>query len=353
MIYLFTIGSLKVGGAERSVSRLVNHLAGMGSEVHLVLRKDEISFPLHPDVRVHILSGWNKGGKVRKIVQLRNALRRCIKEIDPDVSVGYTSLYSVILAATLVRNVVIRFDVYPLTLKKWKRSLFFTFLNLPNVQRIVCITSDTKTDLAPYFPKKQLEIIHNAALPEEAVVSQNEFSWPRRYFVGMARLVRTKGFQLTIQAFADSKAYRTHDFIILGDGGYRDRLQALCHKLGVEEYVHFLGYQKSPFPIIAGADFFVHASYREGFPNVLTEALSHGVPVIATDCKTGPSEIIQEGRNGYLIPVGDVAGLADKIELLCNNQVRLGQLSSYAKSSVSRFSEDIVFSRWEDMLSSV
>lgn len=352
--YLFAIGSLKFGGAERSVSRLSNHLAGEGHEVHLLLRKNIINYELSPDVKVHFLDNWREGGTVSRLFKFRRRLRQAILRIDPDVSVAYTSLYGVLLASTMIRPVAVRLDVYPLTLRPWKRLLFLSFYNLPNVRTIVCLTRDTKEDLSRFFPSHKLRVVHNAALPggdlrEKAALAEDGVT-SREYLVGLGRLAGTKGFDKSLRAYAKAEAYRHCDFVIIGDGVEMHNLKALSEELDIEEYVHFVGFRENPFPIVAGALCLVHASQREGFPNVFTEALSLGVPVIAMNCKTGPSEIIEPGINGYLVGVGDIDGMARKMNLILEDRSILTELRNNAEASVERFSEERVFRRWKEVL---
>jgi glycosyltransferase involved in cell wall biosynthesis len=279
-----------------------------------------------------------------------------IKEINPRVSVAYTSLNGVVLSSTLVKNGIVRFDVYPLTLKKWKRALFLSFLNLPNISRIICLTNDTKEDLLPYYPNKTLEVIPNAALPDRRRIAAQETTVSselehRPYIVSSGRLVRTKGFEVALRAYAKAGVHHQCDYVILGQGSLRERLVDLIEELGLQGHVHLLGYQSEPFPIVEKALCFVHASAREGFPNVLVEALSLGVPVIATNCKTGPSEIVQHGRNGFLTEMDDVEKISQYIhKIVSDPQLRL-ELSQYAPSSVDRFAEEKVFAQWENVLS--
>jgi len=337
------------------VSRLAGHLQSVGHDVHLVLRENIINYDLHPAITVHILENWRTGGKITKVYKFRKRLGETVRRIDPDVSVAYTSLYGALLASTLVKPVIVRLDVYPLTLKKWKWALFLAFYNLPNVRSIVCLTTDTKTDLKPYFPERKLEVIHNAALPSGTLRSQasnTDISLTARdYFVSVGRLASTKGFDRSLRAYAMAEAYRYCDFVVVGDGVERASLEALVRELDIEQYVHFAGYQENPFGIVANALCLIHSSSREGFPNVFTEALSLGVPVVAMDCKTGPSEIIQQGRNGFLVPMNDLEAMAEKMKRILEDSSLLDRLHGQAEASVERFSEDKVFRRWEEVLS--
>jgi glycosyltransferase involved in cell wall biosynthesis len=101
--------------------------------------------------------------------------------------------------------------------------------------------------------------------------------------------------------------------MILGKGRGRGRLEALAEKLGIKEDLHLPGFVSNPYAYMAQSDVFVLSSLWEGSPNVLTEALAVGIPVVSTDCESGPRELLQDGRYGPLVPVGDAEALATAI----------------------------------------
>ncbi|BAU50347.1 glycosyl transferase [Sulfurifustis variabilis] len=133
------------------------------------------------------------------------------------------------------------------------------------------------------------------------------------------RLTRQKDFPTLIRAFAQVRAERPCRLMILGDGGQRDDLLALAKQLGVAEDVALPGFQANPYAYVAHASLFVLSSVWEGSPNVLTEALALGIPVVSTDCPSGPREILAGGRYGKLVPTGDGDALARAmLETLAN-----------------------------------
>lgn len=101
--------------------------------------------------------------------------------------------------------------------------------------------------------------------------------------------------------------------VIFGEGRQRRRLSALAEHLGIAERIALPGFSDNPFAHVARADAFVLSSRFEGSPNALLEALAVGTPAIATDCPSGPREILGDGRYGPLVPIGDPRALADAI----------------------------------------
>jgi glycosyltransferase involved in cell wall biosynthesis len=135
-----------------------------------------------------------------------------------------------------------------------------------------------------------------------------------------------KDFPTLIRAFARVRQERPVRLLILGDvrnpekdGAYRDELQALPATLGVEADVSFAGFADNPFAYMRQAAAFVLSSAWEGLPTVLIEALACGCPVVSTQCPSGPAEILDNGRYGPLVPVGDDAALAAAINNVLDN----------------------------------
>ncbi len=128
--------------------------------------------------------------------------------------------------------------------------------------------------------------------------------------LGVGRLTRQKDFPTLVRAFARLRRARPCRLFILGEGRQRAQLQALTETLGVAADVHLAGAVSNPYAYLRRAGLFVLASMWEGSPNALTEALALGTPVVATDCPSGPREILADGRYGPLVPVGESEALA-------------------------------------------
>jgi glycosyltransferase involved in cell wall biosynthesis len=111
------------------------------------------------------------------------------------------------------------------------------------------------------------------------------------------------------------RARRDARLIIIGEGSERSSLERKVQELGLQEHVSLPGFQRNPYCFMSKANAFVLASEFEGLPNVLIQAMAFGTPVVATDCKSGPREILDGGRMGALVPVGDVAAIADAINV--------------------------------------
>jgi glycosyltransferase involved in cell wall biosynthesis len=128
--------------------------------------------------------------------------------------------------------------------------------------------------------------------------------------LGVGKLKPQKDFATLLRAFATLRAGRAARLVILGEGEQRGELEALAQNLGIAADVALPGFVDNPFPYMARASLFVLSSRFEGLPGVLIQALACGCPAVSTDCPSGPAEILEGGRYGPLVPVGDAEGLA-------------------------------------------
>ena len=122
--------------------------------------------------------------------------------------------------------------------------------------------------------------------------------------------MQSADFPTLLRAFALVRAARPCRLVILGEGGNRPKMEKLIAELGLASDADLPGFQSNPYPFLARANLFVLSSAWEGSPNVLTEAMALDTPVVSTDCPSGPRELLNDGKYGPLIPVGDVAALA-------------------------------------------
>jgi glycosyltransferase involved in cell wall biosynthesis len=129
--------------------------------------------------------------------------------------------------------------------------------------------------------------------------------------LAVGRLTAQKDFPTLLRAFAKLRQVQPAKLIILGEGEERSQLEALIEQLGLSSVVSLPGFVPNPCAFMSQAQVFVLSSAWEGFGNVLVESLAAGTPIVSTDCPSGPSEILADGRYGKLVPVGDVTQLAD------------------------------------------
>lgn len=183
----------------------------------------------------------------------------------------------------------------------------------------VGVSSGVADDMARLsgMDRAAFRVIHNPAATGQVIGNYGRpqsIAGPQGPLIlSVGTLKAVKRHDLLIRAFAQMSR-RDATLCILGEGKERPRLQALVDALGLDERVLLPGYQSDPAPWYAYADLFVLSSDHEGFGNVIVEALEQGVPVVSTDCPSGPREILEGGKYGTLVPVGDAAALASAID---------------------------------------
>jgi glycosyltransferase involved in cell wall biosynthesis len=187
---------------------------------------------------------------------------------------------------------------------------------------IVSVSRGVADDLSRVaaISQERISIINNPIdLERVAKSAAQEFDNPwfqpgqPPVLVAVGSLHPQKDYPTLLRAFVRVRTERNIRLVILGEGAERKSLQALIEELGVVDDVLLLGFQKNPYTYMSRAAVFVLSSIYEGFPNVLLEALACGCPIISTDCPSGPSEILDRGRYGRLVPVGDAPALAQAI----------------------------------------
>ncbi|MGQ9483908.1 MAG: glycosyltransferase [Desulfosoma sp.] len=151
--------------------------------------------------------------------------------------------------------------------------------------------------------------------------------------VGMGGLRKAKDFPTLLRAFAIVVHKRPARLLILGQGHLKEKLMTLSRSLNTAPWTDFPGFVENPYGYLAHAHLFVLSSLWEGSPNVLTEALAMGTPVVATDCPSGPREILQDGRYGCLVPCGDPHAMAQAMLEVLENPPP----PSFLKEAVARY----------------
>ena len=174
---------------------------------------------------------------------------------------------------------------------------------------------------------------------------------PQPVVVSSGRLVnKEKGFDVLIRAHARLiHSGERQTLVILGEGPDRCHLESLARSLGVGDSVLLPGFTSNPFPIIRAATLFVSPSRLEGFGLAIAESLAIGTPVIATDCPSGPSEVLSNGQCGHLVPTNDPAGMAAAIASLLRNEDKRAEFSDRGFRSVERYAPDRIAERWMDL----
>lgn len=359
----FVISSLRCGGAERALVLLAQGLSARKQSVSVVTLNsaDTDFFTLPNGIRRIAL---NPGGKSANILQglfkaLRNlmALRQAVLSTSPDVvvsSMDITNVKILLLFKWTKLPVIVAEQIDPVMVpigKIWDKLRRWLY---PDAACLVSVGNGIDQHFS-WLPEAKRTVILNPCVKDDQTDRNHEISREdssTKCITAMGRLAYQKRFDLLIRAFAKLvHRYPQWRLTIIGDGILLAELKTLRDELGLADKVSFPGALKNPYPVLKHADLFVLSSRAEGFPLSLCEAMACGLPVISTDCNSGPREIIRDGVDGVLVPPEDVDALEAAMDRLMSDEVERNRLASRAVEVTERFSLEKVCNMWEDLLS--
>jgi glycosyltransferase involved in cell wall biosynthesis len=354
------IYSITSGGAERIMSIMANYWVAKGWKITLLTLVNREIPPFYDlDSRINYIPLGIAGKSPNPIIAIWNNLKRirrlraAIYDSKADAAISFmdtTNAIALLATRGLKIPVVVseRTDPTMYSIGKiWEQLRKWTYLF---ADRIVVQTKRT----LDYFPSQlqaRAYIIPNPVLEPPKGNDSSEKLLGDLSLIAMGRLEYQKGFDLLLQAFAQLKDLHPEwTLIILGEGSLRPKLEHLRNQLGLANCVHFPGMVKNIYDFLQQAKIFVMSSRFEGFPNALCEAMVCGLPVISTDCLSGPAEIIRDGVDGILVPNEDVSALASAMERLMSDEEERKRLAARAPEVTERFSLEKVMGMWEELI---
>lgn len=315
---------LRGGGAERMHVLLEREFTAKGYMVNFVLMRKtgELLQELVPEAMVHDL-------KTAKLRTLLMPLIRFLKAERPDaLLVAMWPLTTIAIWAVKLSRVPTRIvisDHNPMSIKPEAKGIFGTFpmrltmqISYPFADAVVCVSNGVGEDIAKLarMSTDNLNVIYNPAargeLPENQLSDETISPWLKadHRVITVGSFKKQKNHSLLINCFAEVVKSKNATLLILGEGRLRPELEKLIKQLGLEQKILMPGFTQDPYPYYLAADLFVLSSEYEGFGNVIVEAMECGLPIVSTDCQSGPREILEDGKYGKLVPVGDTNALA-------------------------------------------
>ena len=351
--------SLFCGGAERVVVSLAEGFQLDGHQVTVITgtEKNTDFYQLPPGVkRIPLgIMGISKNplDAIRSNLKRVSALRKAIKSSEPDIVMAHLTETNILTVLATLRTkypVLITEHCDPNLISYGRFWETLRRLVYPFATKLVNVSQGVE-DYFTWMPKRKKAVIYNPFFVSKNASSEIEIpegvNTERKWIMSMGRLTNQKGFDILLKAFAKvALKYRDWQLIILGEGELRSELEALKAKLGLKEQVVLPGRVKNPFLLMKRAQFFVMSSRFEGFPMAHGEAMLCGLPVIATDCPSGPRELIRDGIDGILIPNEDESALAMAIERLISNPEERAQFAKSAPEVGTRFSLEKIIQDW-------
>lgn len=354
------VPALYGGGAERVMLKLAEGIAVRGYAVDLVLALAEGPYLTEVPESVRLVD--LQAGRVLTSLP---ALVRYLRREQPAALLSVLHANIVALWARRLANVPMQVVVSQRNTLSYEAQHYASDLRMrltpqlirrfyPWADGIVAVSKGVADDLAQVagIPRRCIRVIYNPIVtPELRAKAQAPLEHPwfgpgePPVILAVGRLTAQKDFPTLIRAFARVRQARPVRLLILGEGEDRPALEALVEQLGVKSDVSLPGFVANPYPYMAQAGLFVLSSQWEGLPGVLIEALYCGAPLVATDCPSGPREILADGRFGQLVPVGDVDALTQAIKVaLADGKPRP------TRESWRRFELETVVSQYLDVL---
>jgi len=358
------ISTLAMGGAERVVSMLAQAWVSQGIKVSVItLSGPENDFYTLPPEAERIslrLQGPSSSPARAVLTNLKRlaALRRVLLKLRPHAVVSHldaTNVLAVLAATGLGMPVVVTEHTDLLEYSEYLPRPW-RMLRGPVYRRaaaVVAVNRHVAGQLAGLVPPEMVQAVPNPVEPG-GCLGEPELALGGPLVASMGRLVRSKGFDLLLPAFADClERHPGWRLMILGDGPERQPLEQLARGLGVEQAVVFAGAVKEPGAMLAQAELFALATRFEAFPMSLVEAMACGLPVVCTRYPADPGEIVRQGVDGLIVEVDDRAGLSQALcALMADSELRR-EMGGRAQEVSERFAVGTVVSQWNRLLTRV
>ena len=319
---------LRGGGAERGRLRLLKAFCEMGHSVELVLIANEGAYlkDIPKDVSTRVIG---KSNVFKAVPDIMRYLRenRPASVLTSLTHMNVAVLIAKILSRSKSKIIVVEHNQISEKAKSarhWRAKMTYIFAPILYrfAYKVVGVSEGVAEDIRKFtgLGKNKVICIYNPSFDRsilDLATQDTDHPWVNDgsvpIIVAVGRLHRQKGFDMLIPAFAKVRTVVGARLMILGEGVERELLERQAGELGIADHVCFTGFVSNPYAIMSRADLFVLSSRWEGLPTVLIEALACGVKVVATDCPSGPKEILENGKLGPLVEVEQVDALADAI----------------------------------------
>lgn len=352
MKIVILMGALTMGGAERVATTLASYLSKHNVETYLISLDNKAS-SYKIDSTVHFINNKDKKEEKRlgAIKQRMNFIFTELEKIKPDLIFTMfckTTMYALIYKIIKNRNlkIVSSERCHP---KSKDRKGLVVILNKFTSKRCDGFIFQTNRAREYYHKKVQKKgiVIHNAISNPllEEVDSRDIRS--EKLITSMGRLEDQKAQDIMIKAFEPiAKEYPEYKLVIYGEGSKRQELEKLVEKLQLQKQVFLPGNDEKAILQVAKSKIFLFTSRFEGMPNALMEAMALGIPAISTDCPMGPAELIENGRNGFLVAVDDEIAITNKIKLLLDNEKLATNISENSKEIKATHSIENIYNQY-------
>ena len=339
------IHSLGIGGMERVMAILANRFyQEVDTELHIILIgiKREILFYLPKDINIHKPHfTFNNSNRSLDTLKTIIFLRRTVRKIQPDTILSFGEYWNNLL---LISVLGLKFPVFISDRSKPNKNLgkvqnILRNMLYPRASGYIAQTKHAAEIAKKNGWNKNIHVIGNPiqkAKAQTGIIKEN-------IVLSVGRMITTKHFDHLIRVFAEINPKDWKLIIVGGNAKNKNLLEEygeLIKQLGMEKKIVLFGEISDVDQFYSQSKIFTFTSSSEGFPNVIGEAMAAGLPVVSYDCLAGPSEMISDNQDGFLIPLFNDELFKEKLELLMNNDVKRTEMGKMAVKSIRRFDVD-------------
>jgi glycosyltransferase involved in cell wall biosynthesis len=370
---LFILPSNTIGGAETKVFEILKGFSGVKN----VLLTHASIADYYSSLECRIYTFEEHGCyeplpvSLKKTFRYATAIAKTFRYERPQYLFGimhtgsfYTSVAKDIFRisaphfGTIEGNISAYFDCEKRSQTVMEKSLLWYLLRRPSL--LVVPSEGVRNDLKSNFgvAEEKITVIYNGIDIKKVRDTASEHAdipgdYSGKTILTSCRLDTQKDFHTLLKAFKVVKNKVHSRLIIVGDGELKGEILDYAKSLGIDRDIILTGFQKNPFKYMKTADVFVLSSFYEGFANVIIEAMALGIPVVATNCPSGPSEIIQHNINGFLVPLKDYEKMAEAVIKLLTDDTTRKELSANGLERAGFFTMETMVENFSSIISNL
>ncbi|MFV9472839.1 glycosyltransferase [Advenella sp. RU8] len=330
--------SLQMGGMERVLSLIANHADNIGLRVTIIcLISNEVAYPLNNNINIISPKNPYKGGILEKIRMIKYLVKTLRKE-SPHTVLSFSEVFNPlsIIGSKLSSCKVFISDRSSPQKKLPIQTRFFQKILYPLSNGLISQTQQAKDIAKKKKYNSNITVIPN---PLRTIDDSLEKKY-NNVIISMGRLIPSKNFSELIDIFLQADKNRDWELIILGEGPEREILEKKIKLLGEEKRIRLIGAVKNIDYYFSLGSIFAFTSISEGFPNALSEAVAFPLASIAYDCSAGPADIIQDGENGFLIPLQEKEIYVKKLSKLMQSKDLINKMKKEYLNFREKYSKE-------------
>lgn len=352
------MSSLTMGGAERVATSLANYLSDK-EEVYLIsFDNQEPSYPVNKKVHLFLNKDKKNETRIKNFKERLIFSNNTLKEIKPDIifTMFYQTAAFALYYKKFINNkvcVVSSERCNPLSKDRSKVSRILNDFISSQCDGFIFQTERVKKIYKKSIQKNSIVIHNPIGNPLLKEINENEIRI-NKTITSMGRLVNQKAHDVMIKAFKKvSDEFPEYQLIIYGEGELRGYLEELIKENHLEDRVLLPGNCKTALLEVSKSQIFLLTSRFEGMPNALMEAMAVGIPSISTDCDFGPAELIENGKNGFLVKVDDIDEIANCLKQLLETQNLRDKISKESMKIMETHSLEYIFDKYFSYFKSI